>query len=189
MKPRKAGSRRFFNSTGNSYNAKEKGKSDKNNTSDGLNVITKGTQKERKYVNTFTIVAFELKDHGWLVFLISLHFFHLHRSFTMGILQSEKEKGKKKKNYPRRRRETGKYWNFSDLPYSIHLLGSGAWRPRPECGFVGREFCLRTTRVRTVLRGSSDKLSAAWEDEDVPASGMLVCACSVMPGSLGPRGL
>lgn len=64
MKPRKAGSRRFFNSTGNSYNAKEKGKSDKNNTSDGLNVITKGTQKERKYVNTFTIVAFEVKDHG-----------------------------------------------------------------------------------------------------------------------------
>ena len=32
--------------------------------------------------------------------------------------------------------------------------------------------------MRTVLRGSGDELSAAWEDEDVPASGMDVCACT-----------
>lgn len=109
--------------------------------------------------------------------------------FHNGHPSDRKREGEKKKNYPRRRRETGKYWNFSDLPYSIRLLGSGAWQPRPECGFVGREFCLQRTRVRTELRGSGDKLSAAWEDEDMPASGMLVCTCSVMPGSLGPHGL
>lgn len=94
-----------------------------------------------------------------------------------------------KKNYPGGRRDTGKYWDFSDLPYSIHLLVSGVWRPRPECGFVGREFCLRRTRVHTVLRGSGDQLLAAWEDEDVAASGMLACVCLVTSGSLGPHGL
>ena len=82
-----------------------------------------------------------------------------------------------KKNYPRWRRDTGKYWNFSDLPYSIHLLVSGFWRPRPECGFVGREFCLRRTRVHTVLRGSSDQLSAARQHEDVRGCLWYACVC------------
>lgn len=62
----------------------------------------KGIQKERKYVKTFTIVAFELKDHSnFFTFLSPVQIFHNGHPLV------RKREGGEKKNYPRGRQETG----------------------------------------------------------------------------------
>ena len=81
----------------------------------------KGIQKERKYVKTFTIVAFELKDHSnFFTFLSPVQIFHNGHPLV------RKREGGEKKKLSKGKTRDRKYWDFSDLPCSIRLLVSGA---------------------------------------------------------------